>query len=436
MSEQSTTPDQRERGMMRHIVRRGLPVIVLVMVVLGGYIFLQWHDPAPKHEPAVPPSAPLPVHVITVEYETVPQHPKFLGRTVGSQVVEIRSRVAGYLLEQSYQEGTRIEKGQTLFQIDPRPFENDLAMAMAHLASAKATYERAHLQVIRYTELTERQSATQGELEDWEQQQAVAAADMLRARAEIADAQLELEYTRIDAPITGMVGEALKKVGSYVDSGSNGLVAVIQQVDPIEVRFSVTEQEMLKWNRQIAQGLVTSPPEGQMPVELMLADGSIYPHHGVIKYVDVAIDQTTGTAVVRANVPNPDRSLRPGQFVYAYPLGISRVGVIRVPQTAVLQSPTGMSVYVVDGESKLETRPVSVGDWSGTDYWIIESGLKPGDRVVTSRMLQLRPGTLVKVVPQGEPDTAPSTTTGSVRDDKPDDTTSGSGTTGRGEGGS
>ncbi len=400
MSDTDTSRTPSDRDLMGHIVRKGVPLIVLLLVLGAGYFLWSRLETAPGHEAPAEPAPALPVRTVTVEYETVPQHPSFLGRTVGSQVVEIRARVEGYLLEQQFEEGTRVEKGQPLFQIDPRPFETDLATARARLASASATHERAVQQVNRFEELTERQSATRGELEDWQQQEAVAAADMEMARAEIEAAQLNLEYTRIEAPITGMIGEALKEVGSYVDSGANGLVAVIRQVDPIEVRFSVTEQELLKWNRQVASGEVTAPPEGQMPVEIVLADGSVYPHEGLIRYVDVAIDETTGTAVVRATAPNPDRSLRPGQFVHVRPLGIARVGVIRVPQNAVLQSPTGMSVYVVNDENKIETRLVTAGDWSGDDYWIIEKGLSPGDRVVTSRLLQLRPGSVVTIRPE------------------------------------
>ncbi|PCI11611.1 efflux transporter periplasmic adaptor subunit [bacterium] len=399
MNDQSKTEERKTNEILGHIVRRGLMVMVILIVLGVGYFFWTNHDSDPKFEPSAQPQQALPVSVVTVKEQTLPLHPRFLGRTTGSQIVEIRARVEGYLSTHTFDEGTRVNQGQQLFQIDPRPFETDLARAKAHLQSAVAIHARAQQQVKRYTELTGRQSATQGELEEWQQQLGVADADMAMAEAEIESALLNLEYTRIEAPISGMIGEALKETGSYVDSGDDGLVAVIQQVDPIEVRFSVTEQEILHWNRQVTAGQLISPAVEEMEVELTLSDGTTYAHRGHIDYVGIDIDETTGTSIIRALIPNPDRSIKPGQFVHVNLLGIARVGVIQVPQNAVVHNPTGMSVYVVNAENMIEVRPVTLGDWSGASDWIIESGLVDGDRVVISRLLMIRPGMPVQIVP-------------------------------------
>lgn len=407
----TATPDDRQRdGMTAHLIRRGVPIGILIVFLVGAYLFWKLTDTAPTHVIAPQPTEPVPVTVAVVQPETVPMELRFLGQTEGSQVVEIRARVAGYLEARTFREGDRVERGQKLFQIDPRPFQVELAQARARLASAQATLERARQQVRRYEELAARHSATAGELEEWQTQERVAAAAVEQAKAEIAAAELQLGYTSIEAPITGMIGRALKDTGSYVDSGQNGLLAVIQQVDPIYVRYSVTEQEMLRYQRQVAAGLILIPSLEQLELEITLSDGTVYPYHGRINFVDIQVDATTGTSVVRGEVPNPEAQLRPGQFIHATVLGIQRVNVLRIPQRAVLQSPSGASVLVVNERNIAESRPVQLGDWSGTQYWIVERGLAPGDRVITDRLMMVRPGTpvsIASIAPVGQEPVAP-----------------------------
>jgi membrane fusion protein (multidrug efflux system) len=393
----------RDNRRMGHIVRRGIPIAVLLLVVGGAYLYWSTVDSAPEHEAAPTPQGPVSVTVVTVRPETVPVRLRFLGQTEGSQVVEIRARVAGYLGERTFREGERVEKGQTLFQIDPRPFQVDLAQAQARLASAEATLARARQQRARFEKMLAQQTASPEEVEQWQTEERVAVADVELQKALVASAELQLGYTSVEAPITGMIGQALKDTGSYVDAGQNGLLAVVQQVDPIYVRYSVTEQEMLRFQRQAAAGQIVSPEVGQVELEITLSDGSTYPHRGRINFVDVDVDETTGTSVVRGEVPNPDGLLKPGQFIYASVLGIQRVDVMRVPQGAVSQSPTGASVYVVDDGGKVEPRPVRLGEWSGTDHWIVERGLNPGDRVITDRLMMVRPGMEVTVTPAPAP---------------------------------
>lgn len=390
------------RSLGSHVVKKGIPALVLVLVLAGGAVFWTLTESGPSHEAVAPPSNPIPVSVHVVEPETLAAPLRFLAQTEGSQVVEIRARVAGYLQERQFTEGQRVEKGSTLFQIDPEPFEVQLEQAQARLSSAQATLERATHQVERYRRAVESSAGTSNELEDWQTQKSVATAEVQRAKAEIDAAQLELGYTTIESPITGVVGRSLRDVGSYVDAGQNGLLAVVQQIDPIYVQYSVTESEMLRFQRQEAEGVLIVPELTEIEFSVTLADGSVYAHTGHINYLDVEVDQTTGTSVVRGEVPNPDGLLKPGQFVYATVTNIQRVGVIRVPQAAVQMSTRGASVMVVSEDGTAQPRPVELGEWDDNVHWVIQRGLEPGDKVITDRLMMVRPGTAVTIAPESE----------------------------------
>lgn len=404
MSEPVRAEDRRRTSIVGHLVRRGIPILVLLLALAGVYLYWRQTDSNPRHEPAPMPVDPVPVTVQVLREETVPAEMRFLGQTEASLRVEIRARVAGYLGDPTFKEGDPVEKGQKLFQIDPRPFEVALAEARAGLDSAQATLEYARYHLARVQELSAHNAATPLEVEDWQKQERVATAEVQLRSAQIAGAELNLSYTSIEAPITGLIGQALKDPGSYVDAGQNGLLATVYQVDPIDVRFSITEQEMLRFERQLAAGEITAPPPGQAELQITLADGSVYPHRGRIDYLDVEVDLTTGTSVVRGQVPNPDRVLKPGQFIHVDVLGIERVNVLRVPQQAVLQSPSGANVLVVNDESVAESHPVELGAWTGNRYWIVERGLAAGDRVITDRLMMVRAGVPVTISGTVEPD--------------------------------
>lgn len=417
MSKQAPSDAHHGSPVMGQVIRRVVFLFLLAVVLAGMYLFWRKENSAPVHEAASGPQSAVPVTIVTVKQETVPVQMRFLGETEASKLVEIRARVSGYLETWTFKEGHRVEKGQQLFQIDPRPFQVELAEAQARLASNEATLGLAQFQLKRIENLDKEGAASTVELEEWQAQERVATAQVQLAKAQIAAAELDLSYTSIEAPITGMIGQALKDIGSYIETGQNGLLAIIRQVDPIYFRYAVTEREILQFRRKLAAKEITIPQLDQIELEITLADGSVYPHHGRINFVDVQIDETTGTAVVRGQVPNPDGVLKPGQFIHATVLGIKRVDVIRVPQKAVSQSPSGASVMVANDQDVAEMRPVVLGEWSGRDQWIIERGLKPGDRVITDRLLTVRPGTPVVATPAAEPAAQPAaatTTTGSA----------------------
>ncbi|MGC1274198.1 MAG: efflux RND transporter periplasmic adaptor subunit [Planctomycetaceae bacterium] len=380
---------------------RGVSLLVLAAVLAGAYFYWRRADHSPEPVAAREPARPVPVSMLTLREETVPMQMRFLGQTEASQTVEIRARVAGHLLERSFREGELVEQGQKLFQIDRRPFEVELAQSKARLASAEATQARAAQELRRYQRLAAREAATEDRVEQSQTEERVAAADVAMQQAQIAAVELQLQYTAIESPVTGRIGRALRDVGSYIAAGSEPL-ATVQQVDPMYVRYSVTEQEILRFRRGVAEGRIVAPAADETELQVTLADGSIYPLRGKINFLDVQIDLQTGTAVVRGTLPNPDGALIPGQFVHADPLGISRVGVLAVPQTAVRMSPTGASVFIVNAEDHVESRPVTLGEWSGDDRWIVESGLSSGERIVTDRLMQIQPGMPVtEASPQG-----------------------------------
>lgn len=403
MSDQtSSTQNDERRNPWYHWIVRGTVVVVLVVGAVGGYLYFQSgrHAPAPETRPQ-PPAAPLEVDMVTLESRTVPVTPRFLGQTEASRVVEIRARVKGFLTERLFEEGQRVTQGEVLFRIDPQPFQVERDSAKAGLASAQARLEQAKQQLTRYQELFARGSVAPTELEQWQTEERVASAQVLQESARLAKAELDLGYTTIVSPLTGVIGRALRDVGSYVDdSASNGLLAVVSQVDPIYALFAVSEQETLRWRSLRTAGRVTIPEVEAIDLAIALADGTPYPHHGKIKFVDVQVDPSTGTMVVRGTIPNPDDAIKPGQYVHVDVHGIQYVDALLVPQRAIMQSPAGPIVYVVNAQGTAERRAVTLGTWIGDDV-VVESGVRSGERLAANRLLQIRPGQpLVPAPPQ------------------------------------
>lgn len=397
-----------QRRVLGHLLYSGLPLLVLGGVVFGAYRYWERVDHAPQGAGPAPSAAPVPVTVLTLAPQDAPIRPRFLGQLEASQRVEIRARINGVLEQQAFREGETVQKGQTLFRIDPRPFQVELEITRSRLASAEAKLIRSRDELKRAEQTVSAGAGSRGDLDTARADERVATADVALARSQIEQAALNLGYTTITAPVTGPIGRAQRDVGSYVEPGSNGLLAVLQQTDPIYVRYPVSEQEILRWERLTAAGRVSAPKAGEQEIEVTLSDGRTYPHKGRINFVDVQIDPATGTMVVRGTVPNPSGTLRPGQFVHASVLGVRRVGTLAVPQKAVMQLPIGSCVYVVNAQNVVEMRPVTLGEWSGAD-WVVEKGLRAGERVVTDMLLQVRPG--MSVAPTAAAVAAPSTPT-------------------------
>jgi membrane fusion protein (multidrug efflux system) len=282
-----------------------------------------------------------------------------------------------------------------MFTVDPAPFEVAAARAEAVLASAEAKLAQAKRNSARLKPLFEVRAASQKDYDDAVSTEQVAEAEVRTARANLADAQLNLRYTRVEAPVTGIAGRAQRSEGNYV-SGAEALLTTVSQIDPIYVLFGVSDEERLRLAREAESGSLSLPKDGQFEVTVKLADGSVYSRPGKLNFSDVRVSGQTGTSEARAELPNPSGLLHPGQFVRVTLKGARRPAAVLVPQRAVLEGPKDKFVYVVNGESKAEARPVALGDWQG-DAWIVTSGLAAGDRVIVDGVMKIGPGAPVTV---------------------------------------
>lgn len=348
-----------------------------------------------KEESEAAQPAARPVEIVQVSPSDLPVTFEFVGRTASSQKVEIRSRVSGFLDEIAYEEGAFVEKGDTLFLIDSDPFDAKLKAANAELAQQQARLDTAESLLNRIKPLAEAQAVAQKELDDATGQVRAAAAAVEEASARVFQAELDVSYTKILSPVAGLTSSASYREGAYLGFPSSPLTYVAQ-IDPIWVEFSISEAQYLRAKKASTSGSMIYPDENTFDVEVLLSDGSVHPQRGRISFSDVSVSDQTGTFLIRAEVPNPDGALLPGQYTRVVLHGAKRPGAIAVPLRAVRQGPRGAFVWVMDADNKAEQRPVMLGPWDDTG-WVIEHGLKAGDRVVVDGSLALTPGTPLAV---------------------------------------
>ena len=350
------------------------------------------NQPAAQQASAPPPPE---VTVVTATPKELPVSFEYVGQTAGVREVEVRPRVSGILLKWNYVEGARVRAGQSLFQIDPAPYQATLARVEADLASAEARLAQTTRDAERLKPLHEAKAISQKDYDDAVSAREIAAADVKSKRAQVTEARLNLQYTRVEAPISGISSRAEKSEGSLVEAQQT-LLTTISQVDPLYVIFSIPEAEHLKLQHESAAGTLRLPKDGRFDVTVKLADGSEYSRSGKVNFTDIRVDPQTGTIDARAVIPNPDLNLRPGQFVRVRLSGATRPNAITVPQRSVLEGPNGKIVMVVNDKGMVEPHPVTVGDWAGED-WIITGGLRPGDRVIVDGVVKVRPGAPVRI---------------------------------------
>ena len=350
----------------------------------------------------------VPAGVITVLATDVPYVGEFVGETESSQEVEIRARVEGFLETIAYREGSVVEKGDVLFQMDRKPFEAALAAARAELRAQEARLGTASANLRRVGPLAAEDALSQKDLDDAQGARDAAIAAVEGARSRVQQAEINLSYTTLRAPVTGVTSFARKQPGSFIAPGADSLLTYVSALDPMRVNFSVSENEQLKFTRLIERQMLRPAPGRKYTVKIVLADGTIVPAPGDITFGDASFNKETGTFLVRAELPNADGTLRPGQFVRVLMSGASWIDAIQLPQRAVMQGPQGNFVWVVDGESKAQFRPVTVGPLSG-DQWLIAEGLNPGERIVVDGGLKLAPGVPVKPLEPGPAPAADST---------------------------
>jgi len=338
---------------------------------------------------------PVPVTTRTVAVSTAPIVLEAVGRTEGSKEVEIRARVSGIVQKRLYDEGSFVRAGAPLFQIERAPFEIALAQAKATADQMEATNDQARREADRLAGLLASAAVSKRLAEEAATAYKSAAASLAAARAAVREAELNLSYTSVVAPISGVTGRAQHSEGSLVTANTDSsLLTTISQTDPIWVRFALSEAEQ--------QGLRRTGDENSI-VELVLADGETYGERGRLNFSGSTVDQSLGTVQLRAAFPNPKLEILPGQFATVR-LDAGTQQVIAVPQTAVLEGTQGRFVWTVGADGKAAQRAVEVGDWLGQD-WIIRKGLNDGDTVILDNLMKLNPG--VAVVAQAEQAGAP-----------------------------
>lgn len=352
-----------------------LPLVALLLVV-GGC--------SEPETPAGPPGGgmgAMPVTILEMQPQNIPATIEVMAQTEGARETEVRARVGGILLKRLYQEGETVEAGQPLFQIDRASYE--IAQA-----EAKARADQANREVNRMKDLLATRAVSQKEFDDARSNRDI-------AQAALRQAQLNLSWTTVTAPVAGTTGRALKSEGSLISVGADSLLTSIYQLDPIWVRFSLAQGDRAK----LPDGRLA--PESISGIELILPNGTVYPQRGKLNYIASTIDPMLGTQELRAEFPNPDSHLLPGQFVRVRLLLGDRKGMFLVPQKAVLQTDRGHMVMVANGENMVTPRPVQAAEWLGQD-WVITGGLQAGDRVIIDNLIKLRPGMPVSPKPAGD----------------------------------
>jgi membrane fusion protein (multidrug efflux system) len=354
-----------------------------------------------RTDAAAPPNltaAALPAAVLEVVPQRVPIAVEAVGQIEGSKEVEVRARVSGILLKRLYNEGDLVRAGAPMFKIDPAPFEIALAQVRAQMAQEQARNEQSKRESGRLKQLAAEKAISQKEYDDATSNLKLSGATLQAAEANVQQAELNLSYTNVTAPVSGVSGRAARSEGSLITAGADSLLTTISQVDPIWVRFSLSESDLAKLpQRRLVRG-------AQVEVSLILADGTRYPGKGRLNFAATQIDTRLGTQQLRAEFDNAKGQLLPGQFVRAQLVAGQRDNVFLVPQTAVMEAEAGYMLFVMDKEGKAALRPVQLGDWIGSD-WVVLGGLAAGDRVIVDNLLKLRPGVAVSPLApsQGKP---------------------------------
>ena len=383
----------------------GVISLVVIALIIGAI--------RPRGTLGAGSAAPADVMVVQVEQKDVPIFGEWIGTLDGFTNADVKAQVTGYILRQGYQEGAFVKKGQLLFEIDPRPFqaaldqaEGQLAQARAMLANAQAVQGRTELDVNRYTPLAKEQAASQQDLDNAVQNNMAAKATVATAQAQIRSAEaavettrINLDFTRLTAPIEGIAGQAQLQVGALVNL-SSGPVTSVSTVDPIKVYFTVGEPQYLAWRKRFPTETTRQAADKNLRLELILADGSTYPQAGTFYFADRQVNESTGAIRIAGLFPNPGNILRPGGYGKVRAVIRVQQDALLVPQRAVPELQGGYQLAVVGDDNKVSIRTVTVGDRVG-NQWVIAEGLKRGEHVIAEGVQKVRAGMQVNPKPFG-----------------------------------
>jgi RND family efflux transporter MFP subunit len=342
------------------------------------------------------PSPPAPtVQVVSVVQQDTPIYSEWVATLDGYVNAQIQPRVAGYVIKQNYKEGSVVRKGEVLFEIDPRPFKAALDQAKAQLAQAEAQLGKASLDVQRDTPLAQARAIAQSQLDTEIQAKLGAQATVLAAKANVEQAELNVEFTKVTSLVTGIAGIALVQIGGLV--GPSSVLTSVSQVDPIKAYFTVSEQEFTDFHRRFPTQKSVEEQRKRMPLQLLLADGTVYEHPGTIYFADREVNPATGAIRIAGVFANPSNLLRPGGYGRVRASAKTQAGALLVPQRAVIELQGSYQVAVVGSDNKVSIRPVTVGERVGR-LWIVTEGLKAGETVIVEGLMKVRDGATVKPV--------------------------------------
>lgn len=366
---------------------------LLVSVTLITCIVLTGCDKKPDVAKAADQMPPMPVSIITLVSTSVPISVEAVAQTEGAKEVEIRPRVGGILLKKLFEEGSAIKAGQAMFLIDPVPFQIALSSAKAQLAQQKARVEQTQREALRLQSLLATQSISQREADNAASDNALARAALAQFEAGVREAELNLSYTTVTSPLSGIAGRFEFSEGALVNANSS-LLTKVSQISPIWVRFSLSDSELSQIGGHLS---LTKVKE----VRLILPSGEEYLKKGQLNFAASGIDPALGTQQLRATFDNADKRLLPGQFVRVRVITGQQEGVFVVPQTAVMTNAQGKFVYVVNSKNEATIKPIVAGNWVGKD-WVVLSGLEAGDKVIVDNLIKVRPSAMVSPHPVGE----------------------------------
>ncbi|PTQ67427.1 efflux RND transporter periplasmic adaptor subunit [Pseudomonas sp. GV071] len=347
--------------------------------------------------PAAPAPPPPEVTVEVAKAETFPIVLEYSGRTAGYREVQVRAQVSGILQQRTYEEGSKVKAGQVLFRIDPRPYQAALMRANGALAQAQARYRQTDRDLKRIRELQKKGFASESELDNAVSNFEQSKANVEAAKADVETSQINLDYTTVVAPISGITSKQTVSEGSLVVASdpNASLLTQLTQLDPLYVNFAYPDTAAERLREGVQSGKVSMPSDGKLFAQLKFGDGSDYPLEGRVDFTDSFVSSGTGTVSARAVVPNPNQNLLPGQFMRVVIKGLTRANAITVPERALLQGPKGTFVYVVDEQGLAHARQVTTGPTS-EGRWVIEAGLNVGDKVIVEGVLKVRPESPVK----------------------------------------
>jgi membrane fusion protein (multidrug efflux system) len=373
--------------------RKSLNCRTFSLVSLSGLVLFAAGCDSTK---AAPPSAPVAVEVATVVQQDTPIYSEWVATLDGYINAQIQPHVTGYIIRQNYKEGAVVRQGDVLFEIDPRPFKAALDQAKAQLAQSEAQLGKARLDVERDTPLAQARAIAQSQLDTEVQAKLGAQAQVDAAKANVEQAQLNLEWTKVTSLVTGIAGIAQVQIGNLV--GPNSILTSVSQVDPIKAYFTVSEKEFTDFHRRFPTETTVEEQRKRIPLQLLLSDGAVYEQTGRISFADREVNPATGTIRIAGLFPNPTNLLRPGGYGRIRASVRSRDGALLVPQRAVTELQGSYQVAVVGDDNKVSIRPVTVGERVGR-LWIVNEGVKPGERVIIEGLQKVRDGAAVKAVP-------------------------------------